>query len=93
MAERTAYRRMADPDIKRAVATARDQLLHDALSDLTAGAAEASLTLRDLLRSDSESIRLGACRAILSAVLNMREQAELADRLARIEADLAEQKA
>jgi hypothetical protein len=55
------------------------------MARLSAAATDAVTTLTSLLAAESESVRLGAARSILDAVLRWREQAELAERLDRVE--------
>ena len=52
---------------------------------LSEAMAEAALALRELLLSDSESVRLRAATAILTAGLNVVEVRDLAERVAALE--------
>ena len=84
--ERTAYRRLAEPDFRRDMTYARDELLTQTVGRLAEAGTEAVATLRGLLGAESESVRLGACRAILELGAKLRESEELAERLAVVEA-------
>jgi transposase len=83
--ERTAYRRLADPAYRRRVTEARAEMVSRALGKLADGAAEAVETLRALLRSDSDSARLGAARCILETGNRLRESVEMEQRLTDLE--------
>jgi hypothetical protein len=83
---RTVARRLADPDFRKRLAEARATMLRRALGHLSQGAAEASVTLRKLLRSDDAKVRLGAARSILESVGKLQESVDLEDRLAALEA-------
>ena len=83
--ERTIYRRLEDPDFRRRVDQARSELVTQAVGRLADASAAAVTTLRALLGADSESVRLGACRAILDLGLKLRESEELERRIAALE--------
>ena len=84
--ERTATRRWADPEFRRYVADLRYEMTERALGKLADGMAEAGQVLRALLQAERESVRLGACRAILELGVKLREAVELERRLAALEA-------
>jgi hypothetical protein len=84
--ERTIYRRLEDPRFRRRVDDARAELVNRAVGSLADASAAAVATLRALLSADSESVRLGACRAILDLGLKLREAEELERRIAALEA-------
>src|SRR5205809_210995 len=65
VAERTARRRWADPDFRRRVAELRSELVQRSAARMADAMTEAADVLRALLRAKSESVRLGACRALL----------------------------
>lgn len=84
--ERTARRRMADPQFAARV----DDLRADAARRINAGldelADQALAALRDLLAPDVEDrTRLAAARTVLEAGARHREQADLAERIAALE--------
>ena len=62
-----------------------------AVGQLADAGAEAARTLRALLGAESESVRLGACRAILELGMKLRESEELERRVAELESLLAGQ--
>jgi hypothetical protein len=51
--------------------------------------AEASDVLRSLLKASSDSVKLGACRAMLELGVKLRESVELAEKLAVVDAGRA----
>jgi hypothetical protein len=90
--ERTAYRRLDDPTFRAQLDDARQQTIQAAIDTLSATATEAAATLRDLLRREaySPAIRLGAARSILELGARLREANEIEQRLAALEARLAD---
>jgi hypothetical protein len=83
--ERTATRRCADPAFRRRVAELRGSMVQLALGRMADGMAEAADKPRQLLAADSESVRLGAARALLELGVKLRESVELAERLDALE--------
>jgi hypothetical protein len=86
VSERTAYRRLADPGFRCRVTELRAGMVERALGRTADGMASAARTLRRLLRSDSDSVRLGAARALLELGVKLRETVDLEQRLAALEA-------
>jgi hypothetical protein len=84
--ERTATRRWADPDFRRRVAELRADMVSRATGRMGDGMAEAADVLRALLKADSQSVRLGACRAMLELGVKLRDSVELEQRIAALEA-------
>ncbi len=83
---RTAYRWAAEDGVKSRVQSLRQGLVGDAVGQLAAAAGSAAETLKALLTEDQPAtVRLGAARAILGALIDVQTHAELADRLARLE--------
>jgi len=61
--ERTAYRRWANPDVRREVAALRAVVLQEAVGRLTVGSTRAAEVVLELLESQDEKVRLAAaCR-------------------------------
>jgi hypothetical protein len=90
ISERTAWRRMADRQFQVALEAARGDMLTEVRDQLTRAGRQASETLVELLATATPpTVRLGAARAILELGAKVREQEELADRLAGIEERLA----
>jgi hypothetical protein len=83
--ERTIYRRLEDPEFRRCVDQARGELVSRTVGRLTDASTAAVTTLRALLEAESESVRLGACRAILELGRKLRESAFELLRLAELE--------
>jgi hypothetical protein len=92
VSEATVYRRLQEEDFIRLVADARAEMVGRALGQLSGGAAEASITLRQLLRKGDDKIRLGAARALLEFVLKVQDQADLERRLSDLESKLKEKR-
>jgi len=64
------------------------EMVGRALGKMADGMADAADRLRQLLAAESESVRLGACRALLELGVKLRESVELEQRLADVEARL-----
>jgi hypothetical protein len=80
--ERTATRRIADPEYRRQVNGLRADMVQRALGKLADAATEAVGTLRGLLAAESESVKLGAARSILELGCKLKEAVELELRIA-----------
>jgi hypothetical protein len=83
--ERTATRRLADPAFRRRVADLRADMVERALGRAARGMSAAAVTLRQLLRAEKESVRLGAARALLALTVKLRESVEQEQRLRALE--------
>jgi transposase len=86
--ERTAHRRLDDPAFKERVSEMRTEFLSEAVGRLSDATTEAAKTLRSLLESKSDSVRLSAARSILEFAPKLRETVELERRLAALEAEM-----
>ena len=90
ISERTAHRRLDDPDTKSSVKEARCAMLQDAVSRLAAGATAAAETLLELTKAKSEQVRLAAARSILELSHRLKEATEFESRLVDMERKLDE---
>jgi hypothetical protein len=88
--ERSAHRRLKNPEVLRCISELRGQAVAEALGKLTAGMSAAADVLIDLLRSKHDWIRLGAARALLEVVPGLRKEGELEVRLLGVEQRLAQ---
>jgi len=86
--ERTVYRRLGDPAFTARVAEARARILDDVLTKTAELAGKAVDRLGTLLDVDAPAVQLGAARAILTVAGDYGERAELAERVAALEAVL-----
>jgi hypothetical protein len=92
VSERTVWRRLQADDFRARLDMARQQSIQMAVDYLGKASSAAALTLADLLAATHPpSARLGAARAILELGVKLRESQELEERLAALEAALAEQ--
>jgi hypothetical protein len=90
VSERTAYRRLADPQFAARLETLRGEMVQRAAAMLTASALEAVKTLLDLQSAATPAgVRLRAAANILDFGLRLREAAALETRLAALEHRLA----
>ena len=89
VAERTAYRRAAEPGFKRAVQQARADLLARAVGQLADATTAAVATLVALLDAEADTVRLSAARAILDSAMRGAELVDLAARVESVEVMLA----
>jgi len=87
ISSRTVHRRLKDSDFHQRLLAMRLDMVQRAVSMLTASAMEAVKTLITLLEpSVFPAVRLGAARTILEFGIKLRETAELAERIAALEA-------
>jgi hypothetical protein len=83
---RTAYRWATEASVKAQVRDLRQDLVTDAVGRLAGAATAAVDTLRGLLAAGQPAtVRLGAARAILTALIDVQAHAELADRVTHLE--------
>lgn len=86
---RTVFRRQADPAFRAQVNAVRADLVRRAASLFTAASMPAIKTITTLQESaKSEAVRLGAARATIELGCKLRENVELMERLAALEARL-----
>jgi len=95
LSERTAYRRLAEPDLRRDLAERRRQLV-DAVSARLAAVGDSAIDTLLELQAGGEgipaSVRLSAARCLLEHLGKLAELAEVADvgeRLDRLEGIVA----
>lgn len=86
VSERTAFRRLRRPEFRSAIATARTEMTERATALLTDLSTSAATALGELLKADSEAVRLGAARSILELGARLREAGELETRISALEA-------
>lgn len=90
ISQRTAYRWLAESEIKQNIEIARSEMTKQALAELSGVASDAVKTLKDLLTSESDNTKLGAARAILANLISLKEHHELEERIAKLEAQFAQ---
>ena len=73
MAERTAYRRWAQPEVRREVAALRAVVLQEAIGRITAGTTRAAQVVLELLESEDEKVRLAAASRLPELRKNLVE--------------------
>ncbi len=86
VAERTVRGWLQDPSFRRRVSELRSELFDAAVGHLAASGRKAAKALADLLDSANEGVRLRAAAEVLSLGPKLREAAELAERVAELEA-------
>jgi hypothetical protein len=92
VAERTLYRWRSDDGFRRDVNQARAEMFSRALGCMAEGIVSGALTLRQLcLKGKSESVRLGAARALIELGSKLRENVELEQRLSALERQAGEE--
>jgi hypothetical protein len=84
-----AQRHLTDPEFKEQVAACRREMFNRTTGRLADAMAEAVETLRGLLTSESESIRLRAAATLLEEATRFQDSTELAERVRDIEAYLS----
>ena len=86
---RTVYRRLAEPAFRACVNEVRAEMVRRVAGMLTAASIGSIKTFTTLQEAAvSESVRLGAARAIIELGCKMRESVELTERMAAVEARL-----
>lgn len=88
--ERTVRRRLEDADFRRMVSEIQLDIVKEASGKLVAAMTQAVETLTSLLGAKAETVRLGACRAILEMGSAMVQGASLAELIAELQAALEE---
>lgn len=88
VSERTAFRRLADPVFKTRVTDLRGEMVATAAGRLADGMTGAADVLRALLGSADEHVRHKAAVKLLELGSKVVDLAELADRLAELEAQI-----
>jgi hypothetical protein len=81
VSERTASKWHTDPQFKGRVLALRGEVVSRALGRVTASLTAAANTLRKLLESGNDAIRLGAAKSIIDAALRLREANDLQQQL------------
>lgn len=75
ISERTAYRRLADPEFKSRIVAAREGLRESILAKLADAGDDAIGALRGLLVSKDENIKLKAAKTLLDSLMNVQATA------------------
>jgi hypothetical protein len=91
ISEATCYRRLADDAFRQRVDAARASFWERALGILSKGAAESAIALRKLLRSEDGRLQLQAAKILLEQGIKVRDQVDIAQRIAALE-KLAQQR-
>jgi hypothetical protein len=87
----TVYRRLKDPKFQRQLQQTLSDMVKRTAGGLTALGLEALRTLAELLKPPTPAaVRLGAARVALESGIKIREVADLEQRLAVLEAQMAE---
>jgi hypothetical protein len=90
LSTRTVYRRLADADFCKRLQKVRTDMVERATAMLTAAGMEAVKTLLVLQQAATPAaVRLGAARAVLEIGIKMREVADIEQRLAALEEQMA----
>jgi hypothetical protein len=85
VSERTIHRRLKDRSFLARLSAARAAMIDRSLGHLSEGAVDAAVTLRNLLGSTHEKIKLAAATRLLDSCLRLRDAVDIQDRLARLE--------
>jgi hypothetical protein len=89
VSESTVYRRLREPAFRLRLQEVRADMVQRTSGMLTAAGGEGVKTLLALLKEGMPpAVRLGAARAVLELGMKVRETAELAERVAALEAQL-----
>jgi hypothetical protein len=89
VSDTTVYRRLKEPEFLAKLQAARQEMVDRMASMLTAASLESGKTLLKLLGDGHPfAVQLGAAKAILEYGLKLRENADLGQRLAALEAQM-----
>ena len=90
VSEATVYRRLAEPEFTRKLQALRSDMVQRTSGTLTAAGTESVQTLLELQKPGvPPATRLGAAKATLELGMKVRETAELEQRLAALEEQVA----
>ena len=89
VSQRTAQRKLADPEFRRQVAQLRAELMSRALDHMTKNMTRAADVLAGLLDEQNPAMRLRAARSLLTLGLRLRDSIDLNDRIRDLEEELA----
>jgi hypothetical protein len=90
VSEATVYKRLRDPKFQEQIQVLRTEMVERAANMLTAAALESVKTLLDLqTKTQPASVRHSAARTVLEFGVRLRESAELFNRVAALEQQLA----
>ncbi len=88
VAERTIRRRMSDPAFAARVAEAQRLTSQAALGRLVESLTAAADTLAELLKAESDSVKLGAARSIVEMTAKIKADVEFAEQLRQLREEL-----
>jgi len=91
MSESTAHRRLEDAEVQQRIRETRAQMYERAVGQLADALTAAVATLVQSLGAENEAVRVRAATAVLDWSMKLREHADLAERIAHLEARLAVQ--
>ena len=89
---RTATRWLAQPGFRQRLDDLLTQFLGDTMRRLNSDQRRAARTLRKLLSSGNDAVKLGAARSILESAAALRAVVSVEERLRRLEQDQAARK-
>jgi phage terminase small subunit len=85
MSERTAHRRLKDPEVKAAIWDGRAAVVEDAIEGLCGLIPEALKAVKANLASDRLPDRLKAAKMVFESIAVLRREIEFDDRIAALE--------
>jgi len=85
VSERTAFRRCNSPQFRERVSALRSEMIERACGALSGSMGEAAKTLRGLMLSEDEAIRLRASCKVIEMALRIRETVTLEERVSSLE--------
>ncbi len=85
----TAFRRLQEQHILRAVDERRAALTEVAVDELVRATGPACATMRELLADESSNVRLSAARSIVDRMMKLRSLNELEARLREVESEVS----
>jgi hypothetical protein len=92
VSQRTATRWLTAPDFRQRLDDLLTQFLGDTMRRLNSDQRRAARTLRKLLSSGNDAVKLGAARSILESAAALRAVVSVEERLRKLEQDQAARK-
>lgn len=92
VSERTAHRRLAEPDVQARLEKLRDEMFSRATRHLSGLSLRAARKLGELIDEPDRTVALRAIKVILETGCRLREMVSIEERIAALEAAAAERK-
>jgi hypothetical protein len=89
---KTIYTWLEKSEFKNELEKRKNQLLEGGFTELQLSFTESIHVLRELMKSENESIRLGSAKIIMQTIINVKEIKEIENKLVELEGIINEYK-